>query len=57
MAHNHAINILNCLAKPNKPIDRADLQRLTFHGVPDEVKGLRSIVWKILLNYLPLDAT
>ena len=57
MAHNHAINILNCIARPNKPIDKADLQRLAFHGVPDEVKGLRPIVWRILLNYLPLDAT
>lgn len=23
--------------------------------MPDEFKGLRPIIWKILLNYLPLD--
>ena len=55
-AHNHATNILNCIAKPDKPINRAELQSLAFRGVPDEVKGLRPIVWRILLNYLPQDA-
>ncbi|XP_023952164.2 TBC1 domain family member 13 [Bicyclus anynana] len=28
------------------------LQKLAFNGVPEE-KGLRSLVWKILLHYLP----
>ena len=32
---------------------KRDLQKLTFNGIPDEFKGLRPIVWRILLNYLP----
>jgi len=28
---------------------------LAFNGVSDEIKGLRPIVWKLLLNYLPLE--
>lgn len=56
-AHNHAIKILNCLARPNQPIDRSELEQLAFHGISDEIKGLRPIAWRILLNYLPLDAT
>ena len=30
---------------------------MAFHGITDEIKGLRPLVWRILLNYLPLDAT
>ena len=56
-AHNHAIKILNCLARPNKPIDRQKLESLAFHGITDEIKGLRPLVWRILLNYLPDDTT
>lgn len=56
-AHNHAIRLLNCLAVPDKPISRKDLESLAFHGITDEVKGLRPLVWRILLNYLPLDAS
>ncbi|XP_059059771.1 TBC1 domain family member 13 [Achroia grisella] len=33
-------------------IDIVQLRKLAFNGVPDD-KGLRSIVWKILLHYLP----
>ncbi|XP_028162178.1 TBC1 domain family member 13 [Ostrinia nubilalis] len=33
-------------------IDIVQLQKLAFNGIPDE-KGLRSIVWKILLQYVP----
>ena len=39
------------------PIDREELENLAFHGITDEIKGLRPLVWRILLNYLPLDAT
>jgi hypothetical protein len=28
---------------------------VAFNGIPDECKGLRPIVWRILLNYLPLE--
>ena len=30
---------------------------MAFHGITDEIKGLRPLVWRLLLNYLPLDAT
>ena len=26
-----------------------------FNGIPDEVVGLRPLVWRILLNHLPLE--
>jgi len=58
-SHNvnpHAVEILNCLARPGKPIDRSELEKLAFHGITDEIKGLRPLVWRILLNYLPLEA-
>lgn len=35
-------------------IDLDALRRLAFNGVPDE-KGFRSLVWKLLLHYLPAD--
>ena len=49
--------LLNCLAKPNQKINRKELEELAFKGITDEIKGLRPLVWRILLNYLPLDAT
>ena len=57
LANDHAINILNCLAKPGQPINLTELESLAFMGITDEIKGLRPLVWRILLNYLPLDAT
>ncbi|KAJ2954467.1 hypothetical protein O0L34_g2745 [Tuta absoluta] len=33
-------------------INIEQLQKLAFNGIPDE-KGLRSLVWKILLHYIP----
>lgn len=30
-----------------------ELREICFGGVPDDVSGLRSLVWKILLRYLP----
>mmetsp|Transcript_17356 Transcript_17356/g.31286 ORF Transcript_17356/g.31286 Transcript_17356/m.31286 type:complete len:406 (+) Transcript_17356:9573-10790(+) len=33
------------------------VQSLAFTGIPDEPRGLRALIWKILLNYLPPDAT
>jgi hypothetical protein len=29
------------------------LRSLSFRGIPLEVKGLRPLVWKILIGYLP----
>lgn len=46
----HAIKILNCLAESDV-IDVSKLKRLVFlGGVPDEINGLRPIVWRIMLN-------
>ena len=55
--NQHAIKLLNCLARPGGPIDRTELEALAFQGITDEIKGLRPLVWRILLNYLPLNAT
>ncbi|XP_068617882.1 TBC1 domain family member 13 isoform X2 [Battus philenor] len=33
-------------------IDFEELQQLAFNGIPDD-KGLRSLIWRILLHYLP----
>lgn len=30
---------------------------MAFYGITDEIKGLRPLVWRLLLNYLPADAT
>ncbi len=45
------------MARPDLPIDRSELEQLAFHGITDEIKGLRPLVWRLFLNYLPLDAT
>ncbi|KAH0955330.1 hypothetical protein HN011_003928 [Eciton burchellii] len=34
-------------------IDLANLGKICFHGIPDEPGNLRSLCWKLLLNYLP----
>jgi hypothetical protein len=31
-------------------IEILDLKHFTFNGIPDEIKGLRPIVWKVLLG-------
>lgn len=31
------------------------LKQITFNGIPDEIKGLRPLIWRILLNHFPLD--
>lgn len=31
------------------------IQSIAFHGIPDEIKGLRALIWRILLCYLPKD--
>ena len=38
-------------------VDRGELENVSFCGVTDEVKGLRPLVWRILLNYLPCDSS
>jgi len=36
-------------------ISEDDLRRIVFDGIPDEFSDLRSLIWKIILNYLPLN--
>ena len=53
----HTIRLLNCLAK-HDTINRHELNELVFKGgIPDEIKGLRPIIWRVLLNYLPSNDT
>jgi hypothetical protein len=33
------------------------VQSLAFSGIPDEAHGLRALVWKLLLHYLPPDSS
>ena len=33
------------------------MERLSFNGITDEVKGLRPLIWRILLNYFPEDSS
>jgi hypothetical protein len=32
-----------------------ELMKQSFIGIPDEIKGLRPLIWRILLKYLPED--
>jgi hypothetical protein len=45
---------MNCLAE-SKHIDIQRLRELSFNGISDEIKGLRPLVWRILLGYLPAE--
>ena len=49
---DRAKDILKLLNTPKK-INREHLEGYCFQGIPDEFNGLRSLCWKILLNYLP----
>lgn len=37
-------------------IDKKKLKQLSFNGIPDD-QGRRSLCWRLLLNYLPLERT
>jgi len=49
---NHSIKLINELSKAK--IDFSTLQLLSFQGIPDEITGLRPIIWRVLLGFLPL---
>ena len=49
------INFLKILNR--KKIEIAMLRSLSFRGIPSDIKGLRPLVWKILLGYLPRDTS
>ena len=45
------INFMKILGK--RRINMIMLRSLAFRGVPNEVPGLRAIIWRVLLGYLP----
>ena len=45
------INFLKILNR--RKVEIPMLRSLSFRGIPSEVKGLRPIVWKVLLGFLP----
>lgn len=49
---NKAIQIIEVLNQDE--IDLTKLQQIAFSGIPDTIKGLRPLVWRIILNELPL---
>lgn len=52
---NKAIKIIEVINQKEINID--SLRKLSFTGVPPEVRGLRPMVWKLLLGCLPTDPT
>ena len=49
------INFLKILNR--RKVEIAMLRSLSFRGIPSDIKGLRPLVWKILLGYLPRDTS
>ena len=47
---NKSIEILETLNKDDIDIKR--LQQIAFSGIPDTIKGLRAVVWRIILGEL-----
>lgn len=45
------INFLKIINR--RKIEIAMLRSLSFRGIPFEIKGLRPLVWKVLIGYLP----
>lgn len=45
-------DILSALIGKQK-IDFETLKSLTFQGIPDEFPAVRSLIWKLMMNYLP----
>ena len=40
-----------------RKIEIAMLRSISFRGIPSEINGLRQIVWKILIGYLPRETS
>ncbi len=56
--HNHKVkNRVSEILKIIYSIDISedDLRKIVFEGIPDEFINFRSLIWKIMLNYLPLN--
>jgi hypothetical protein len=47
------VNFLKILNK--RKIQITMLRSLSFRGIPGELKLLRSVVWKVLIGYLPTE--
>ncbi len=47
------LDIIRILNSTN--IDFLQLKRMIFEGLPDDVPSLRSLGWKMIMNYLPLN--
>lgn len=47
------LDIIKILNSSN--IDFLQLKKIIFEGLPDDVPSLRSLGWKIIMNYLPLN--
>ena len=50
-----AINFLKIINR--RKIEIAMLRSLGFRGIPSEIKGLRPIVWKVLVGHLPRETS
>lgn len=48
-------NILNCINQ--NVIDIQKLSEIVSQGIPDEIRGIRPIVWQVLLNHFPLETS
>jgi hypothetical protein len=54
---SHAINLINCLVEAPE-INMKKLKYLVFNGgIPDDVNGLRPIIWRIMLGMWPADTS
>jgi hypothetical protein len=49
------INFLKILNR--RKVEIAMLRSLSFRGIPNDIKGLRPLVWKILIGYLPRETS
>jgi hypothetical protein len=52
---NKVFEIINLLT--TSKLNSMILNKLIFEGLPDDIPSLRSLIWKILLNFLPTDVS
>jgi len=48
-----SLKIITCFYPSQNQIDYMELKKLMFEGLPEELPELRSILWKLFLNYYP----
>ena len=51
---NKAIQLIEVLN--HDKIDYDEVCKLSFSGIPDGVRGLRPIVWRVILGSFPLES-